>query len=176
MILSVPAANRAEADVFVKRCGIKLSSAYRCFKHETAEDILDYKSLGPKNYALTLQDPKDTEKVTQAVKVRGFSLRSSYASKDLTGDLMRTYIDAMLKEEVKKQPVNQFRISIGKKTRKLYTNIFIKQYSNENTCKKRVVIRNTEIPVYQTFPYGAPPEMHARAIKEARKQFEKTSL
>ncbi len=176
MILSIPVPDRAAADEFIRRCGIKLSSAYRCFKHEMPTEILDFKSLGPKNYAITIQDKKDPEKVKQFVKVRGFSLNSTYASEEVTGSLMADYIDSMLKNRYKKQPVRQFRLCIDRKTRKIYTNIFLKQYANENACKKRVLIRGEDPVVYQTLPYGADEKMHARAVLEAEEQAKKADV
>ncbi len=174
MILSVPTPDRTTADQFIKSCGIKISNAYRAFKYELEGNIISFKSLGPKNYAITVQDENDPTKVEQIVKVRGFSLKSTHASQALTGSLMSEYIDEMLKDNVKKQPINQFRLCIDKKSRKIFTNIFLKQYTNQNSCKKRVVIKNASPPVYETLPYGSTSEMHSkarlRAIEQARKE------
>ncbi len=129
--------------------------------------IVAFRTLGPKNYAVTTQS--SSGHVTVECKVRGFSLRSAFLQESLTADLLQDYLDALLDKKVKSTAVNQFRISIDPTTRQLYNSITSRVYSNK-PLTKRALLLGYKPRIYQTLPFGAGDELHARAIAQSLQQ------
>ncbi len=170
IIAQLPVGNVAEAKTFLQdKAQIEISSNYRAFKFETLFDIQQFRSLGPKNYSLKLVDPAAPDHVMHEVKVRGFSLRGKQPASALQAGDIDHFVTALLQDKQVHKPVHQFRLCIDKKTRQIYSNVNVKQYSNANAMKKRVVLKGHSPPVYLTLPYGSTTRMHNKAINDARR-------
>lgn len=158
---------------------LTISDSYRCWKYEVEHkvggvvfvclflhvqckfswfllQILAFRSLGPKNYSLTYFNEK-SGKVESMVKVRGFSLRSAQNCKMISVDVMKDYIDSLLRGEKRVTVIGQWQIRIDPSNRQLYTTICGKKFGN-SPITKRVLCRQPADPaesrIYVTFPFG----------------------
>ncbi len=113
--------------------------------------IVSFNTLGAKNYAITSKT-KDGRLVTEC-KVRGFSLKSFRSQESLNGKVITNYLDDLLQKKTKSVAVNQFKISVDPRTRKLFSVITSRVYKN-NPLTKRVMLQKYDPPVYQTLPFG----------------------
>lgn len=123
--------------------------------------ILAFRSLGPKNYSLTYRHCQ-TGEVQEIVKVRGFSLKSQVTKDLISAQLMKTYIDALLKKEEKGLHIPQWQIRIDPETRELYTSISGKKFNNCDLTKRVICPQPADgsaSRIYVTLPYGFTAEM-----------------
>lgn len=89
--------------------------------------------------------------------MRGFSLRSQANREIVSAQLMKEYIDALLKKQVKCVQVPQWQMRIDLHTRQLYTNICGKRFSNPDLTKRVISHQPPDDEaqrIYATLPYG----------------------
>ena len=127
---------------------LKISDAVGHFKHEISGEILNYYSLGPKNYTITF---KNNSKIETISRVRGLSLNNSLNEVNLNSDLFKYYINQFLNKNSEKCVLNQFRKKGNFKRLKIESNLERITFSNE-LVKRRTV--NAKTKNYATYPLG----------------------
>lgn len=96
------------------------------------------------------------------VKVRGFSLRSATNEKMVTDNLMKSYIEALLRGERKAFTIGQWQIRVDPTTKQLHTVITGKKFSNPPLSKRAICpqnIKGGKAPIFQTLPLGWTNEL-----------------
>jgi len=111
------------------------SSAYGFYKEEIKGVINSFCSMGCKNYALT------SENGSNIVKVRGFNLSPSAATRDfMSPDSMKNMIQDFLKGNKRQKSCAQFNMKLDRINATVKSREFQKLYCNW-TFDKRFVLK-----------------------------------
>jgi lipopolysaccharide export system protein LptC len=78
-------------------------------------------------------------------------LKSTVTKNQVTPGVMREFVVALLNDEKKEKPLQQFRIKINPKTHQLTNEDLIKVYRND-TISKRILLK--ALSHCKTYPYG----------------------
>ena len=126
---------------------LPISNSVGHFKHVLNGKIIQFSSLGPKNYIISYLTNKDVVNVYS--KVRGLSLISSHNKDQISNDLYNNYIDAYFDNMRCAKAVNQLQI---KRSKKLFPIPELELRSVTNEIKThRIVIKND---IFSSIPYG----------------------
>ncbi len=109
------------------------SAAYGDYKYETREEIVSYCSLGPKNYSFALASGE------QVVKVRGFTLRSTYMKNLIGHESMRDMVLSWHKDRRKitlSGVSDQMKFD---KTKQTVTSVLVGKTYRNDTFDKRFI-------------------------------------
>jgi hypothetical protein len=112
------------------------SPAYGLYKEETKGDILEFYSLGCKNYAIK------TDKDENILKVRGFTLGSSSTDKSLNRSKLASLVNQRLCGIAHVESTSQWRMKIDKISGTVKNDIQEKKYSNMTFDKRFIFDRN----------------------------------
>jgi hypothetical protein len=124
------------------------------FKDEYKQsEILNFYSLGPKNYVLTI---KSKDKVETITKVRGLCLTSFSNKTLLNEELFEFFIDEYKNRFTYKTKINQYRIKANFKKFSILPSILPISFSNE-ISSRRYLKFNEINPTCPTYPYGFNP-------------------
>jgi hypothetical protein len=123
--------------------------AYGLYKEETKARIIQFASLGCKNYSLV------TSSGEECVKVRGFTLSNPQALNTLSHTSMTSMVRDFLKDKSIKIETKQSKLQLDRRKCSIHNNIQIKSYSN-NTFDKRYIPKDTFLTDVNatSIPYG----------------------
>lgn len=125
------------------------SPSYGYYKEETKGEILNFYSLGCKNYNFK------TDAGEIVTKVRGFTLNNEKAKETLNSEKMYEMIIKFLKNECMRQNSTQHNMKIHRRHFTVMSAYLDKNYSNQ-TFDKRFVLDKSILtnPTVKTLPYG----------------------
>ena len=142
---------------------LEIGNSYHQFSYEYEEyDIMQYSSLGPKNYSLKLRH-KVTGEEKNIVKVRGFNLKSHYVTSLLTPEIMRDFVDGFLSGDDKKMTYIQSQISTNKHTREVYDEFTMRVFRSD-VFNKRAALKNSRSRAV-SLPFGYTKKMLKKVVK-----------
>ena len=138
---------------------VPFGNAYGEFKHEVNGEILEYHSLGPKNYCLLVQEKNGH--TYQITKARGFFLKDKWSSQEINRNTFCNLLEDLLEKETEtRRLVPQFNIKIEKKTKELFSQLTLKTFRNNVYNKRNAFTGNMKSNF--TMPYGYNEEMLKR--------------
>lgn len=142
---------------------VPFGNAYGEFKHEVDGEILEFYSLGPKNYCLLVRDKKG--ETYQITKARGFFIKDKWSSEEINLAAFQQLLDDLLEKETEtRRLVPQFNIRIEKNTKQLFSQLSLKTFRN-NVYNKRNAFCG-DMKSNFTMPYGYTENMlKKRCIK-----------
>ena len=127
---------------------LQISDAVGDFKFELKGNIINFYSLGPKNYTLTFEKDGKCETIS---KVRGLSLNNSLNKNVFNDELFKLYIDQFLQNHPAKMLINQYRIKGNFKRLKVSSEL--EQITFRNDVSNRRIVDSKTLN-YKTIPYG----------------------